>query len=103
MTAPIANLTSSDLKKQSQFAPARIGAKPYVKGDYGNITALSARKNKANQSQYADLRSEIRSSKSEIRNKIKTVEAGREIGIIKRKRISYEPEVKYAFESSQFR
>jgi hypothetical protein len=52
MTVPIANLTSSDLKKQSQFAPARIGAKPYIKGDYGNITALSAQKNKANQSQF---------------------------------------------------
>jgi hypothetical protein len=43
------------LKKQSQFAPARIGVKPYIKGDYGNITALSARKNKANQSQFINV------------------------------------------------
>jgi hypothetical protein len=29
-------IAKRNLKKQSQFAPARIGAKSFVKGDYGN-------------------------------------------------------------------
>jgi hypothetical protein len=37
-----------DLKKQSQFAPARIGAKSLVKGDYGNKPACGAEKYKPN-------------------------------------------------------
>jgi hypothetical protein len=28
-----------DLKKQTQFVPARIGAKSYMKGDYDNNPA----------------------------------------------------------------
>ena len=40
----------------------------YMKGDYEEITAVWARKNKANQSQYAGLRPEIRNTKPEIRN-----------------------------------
>ena len=45
-------LTEIDLKKQSQFVPARIGTKSYMKGDYVNKTAFGAKKNKANQSQF---------------------------------------------------
>ena len=41
-----------DLKKQSQFVPALMGATSIVKKDYGNIPAGVARKNKANQSQF---------------------------------------------------
>ena len=41
-----------DLKKQSQFVPAPIGATSFVKGDYGNTPALGAEENKANQSQF---------------------------------------------------
>ena len=37
-----------DQKKQSQFVPARIDAKSYMKGDYGDKTAIGAEKNKAN-------------------------------------------------------
>ena len=40
-----------DLKKQSQFAPALIGAKSYLKGGYDNIPAGRIKENKANQSQ----------------------------------------------------
>jgi hypothetical protein len=40
------------LKKQSQFVPARIGAKSYMKGDYDNNPAGGGEKNKANQSQF---------------------------------------------------
>jgi len=36
------------LKKQSQFAPARMGAKSYVKGEYGKKPARGAEENKAN-------------------------------------------------------
>ena len=28
------------LKKQSQYAPAKVGANTFVKGDYGNIPAF---------------------------------------------------------------
>jgi hypothetical protein len=42
----------SDLKKQSQFAPARTGAKSFVKGDYGNRPGCGAERNKAKQSQF---------------------------------------------------
>jgi hypothetical protein len=40
------------LKKQSQFAPARIGAKSFVKGNYENISRRGLRENKAEQSQF---------------------------------------------------
>jgi hypothetical protein len=40
-----------DLKKQSQFASGAIGAKSYLKGDYGNMPARGDQKNKAKQSQ----------------------------------------------------
>jgi hypothetical protein len=36
------------LKKQSQFAPARMGAKSYMKGDYEDKPARGAEENKAN-------------------------------------------------------
>ena len=36
------------LKKQSQFVPARNDANSFLKGNYGNIPASGARKNKAN-------------------------------------------------------
>jgi hypothetical protein len=39
------------LKKQSQFAAAITGAKPFAKGDYGNKPTGRDEKNKANQSQ----------------------------------------------------
>jgi hypothetical protein len=45
-------MTEPNLKKQSQFAPARIGAKSLVKGDYGNRPACGAGKNKPKQSQF---------------------------------------------------
>jgi hypothetical protein len=45
-------LTEHDLKKQSQFAPARIGAKSVVKGGYGNKPRCGVEKNKAKQSQF---------------------------------------------------
>jgi hypothetical protein len=48
-------LTECDLKKQSQFEPARIGAKSFEKGDYSNKPASGAEKNKANQSQFERL------------------------------------------------
>jgi len=41
----------SDLKKQSQFAAAHLGAKPLIKGDYNNMPAIGDEENKANQSQ----------------------------------------------------
>jgi len=41
----------ADLKKQSQFAPAHLAAKPLMKGDYGNNPAAGVEENKANQSQ----------------------------------------------------
>jgi len=40
------------LKKQSQFAPAQIGAKSFMKGNYDNIAAGGDEKNKAKQSQF---------------------------------------------------
>jgi len=36
------------LKKQSQFAPAPIGVKSFLKGDYDNKPASGAEENKAN-------------------------------------------------------
>jgi hypothetical protein len=36
------------LKKQSQFAGGQIGVKSYLKGDYGKISLIGARENKAN-------------------------------------------------------
>ena len=44
--------TLSDLKKQSQFAAAHLGAKPLMKGDYDNIPASGDEENKANRSQF---------------------------------------------------
>ena len=41
-----------DLKKQSQFAPAQVGAKSFMKEDYDNIAAGEVKKNKAKQSQF---------------------------------------------------
>ena len=41
----------SDLKKQSQFAPAQIDVTSYVKGDYENKPRGGPRANKAKQSQ----------------------------------------------------
>jgi len=40
------------LKKQSQFAPAQVGTKSFMKGDYDNIAAGGVKKNKAKQSQF---------------------------------------------------
>ena len=42
---------NGDLKKQSQFAPAIMGATSFMQGDYGNMSAGGAEENKANQSQ----------------------------------------------------
>jgi hypothetical protein len=42
---------NNDLKKQTQFAPALIGATSFVKGDYDNIQVHGIEENKANQSQ----------------------------------------------------
>ena len=39
---------NSDLKKQSQFTPDVMGAKPFMKGGYGNIPAGGNAGNKAN-------------------------------------------------------
>jgi len=41
-----------DLKKQSQFAPARMRVTSFLKGDYGNKPAIGAEENKAKQSQF---------------------------------------------------
>jgi hypothetical protein len=49
---PNAHLSEPDLKKQSQFVLAQIGAKAFMKGDYGNIPRGGLRKNKAKQSQF---------------------------------------------------
>jgi len=43
-----------DLKKQSQFAVVQLGAKSYIKRDYGNIPAGGCDENKANQTQFRD-------------------------------------------------
>jgi len=40
------------LKKQTQFVPARIGVKSYMKGDYDNKPASGAEENKAKQTQF---------------------------------------------------
>ena len=40
-----------DLKKQTQFAQALMGATSFMKGDYGNKAAIGIEENKANQSQ----------------------------------------------------
>jgi hypothetical protein len=45
-------MSKRNLKKQSQFAPALIGATSFVKGDYDNKPACGAEENKANQSQF---------------------------------------------------
>jgi hypothetical protein len=42
----------SYLKEQSQFAPARIRAKSFVKGDYDNKQGCGVEKNKPKQSQF---------------------------------------------------
>jgi hypothetical protein len=41
------------LKKQTQFAPERFGAKSYMKRDYDNVPVCGIEENKANQSQFA--------------------------------------------------
>jgi hypothetical protein len=38
----------NNLKKQSQFAPAQVDAKSFVKGDYDNKPAIGDGENKAN-------------------------------------------------------
>ena len=40
------------LKKQSQFAPAQVGAKSFMKGNYDNKSAGGDEKNKPKQSQF---------------------------------------------------
>jgi len=67
MTALKEQLNGYDLKKQSQFAGGQIGVRSYLKGDYDNITACGARKNKAKQSQSPGFarKSEARIPKSE--------------------------------------
>jgi hypothetical protein len=40
-------IANTSLKKQSQLVPDLIGAKSFVKGDYGNKPARAAEKNKA--------------------------------------------------------
>jgi hypothetical protein len=40
-----------DLKKQTQFAPAQVDVKSFMKGDYDNKPAGRIEENKANQSQ----------------------------------------------------
>ena len=52
MTEPEAYITDHDLKKQSQSAPAEIGTKSFMKGDYDNKPASGVEENKANQSQF---------------------------------------------------
>ncbi len=48
-SAVLANsAVNRNLKKQSQFVPARNDANSFLKGNYGNIPASGARKNKAN-------------------------------------------------------
>jgi hypothetical protein len=42
----------SDLKKQSQFAPALIGVTSFMKGDYGNTPVGGVEENKAKQTQF---------------------------------------------------
>jgi len=56
-----------NLKKQSQFAGGRNGVNSFLKGNYGNISILGARKNKAKQSQSPAFgrKSEARNPKSE--------------------------------------
>jgi len=44
----------ADLKKQSQFAVVQLGAKSYIKRDYGNIPAGGCDENKAKQIQFRD-------------------------------------------------
>jgi hypothetical protein len=41
-----------DLEKQSQFAVVQLGAKSYIRRNYGNIPAGGCDENKANQSQF---------------------------------------------------
>jgi hypothetical protein len=53
-------MKKTNLKKQSQFAPALMGATSFVKGDYDKITGLRSRRK---QSQYAGLWPEILSTK----------------------------------------
>ena len=55
--------TDSVLKKQSQFDGEQNDVRAYMKGYYGIITLVGARKNKAKQSQYAGRWPEIRNTK----------------------------------------
>jgi hypothetical protein len=48
MTDSKAHLTEYDLKKQSQFAPARIGALSAIVMVYGDFSGPEQRENKAN-------------------------------------------------------
>ena len=75
-----------------------MGLSVYMKGDYEEFYALKAAKNKANSKPIKANQSQFSPSRW-----LKSVEAECEIGIIKRKQKCYEMEIKYAFESSQFR
>ncbi len=44
-------MDEGDLKKQTQFDPALMGATSFMEGDYGNMPAGGVEENKANQSQ----------------------------------------------------
>jgi len=44
----------SDLKKQSQFGVVQLGARSYLKRDYGDIPAGGAEENKANRTRFHD-------------------------------------------------
>jgi len=56
-TTPEANVPAEkkcDLKKQTQFVPGEIDAKPFVEGDYDNLPVNGDEENKANLSQLQD-------------------------------------------------
>ena len=44
----VMRIAERNLKKQSQFSKGNLSLSIYMKGNYGNIHALKARKNKAN-------------------------------------------------------
>ena len=53
-TADSVKMRKRNLKKQSQFAPARIGANSFIKGNYGNKPACGGEENKAKKTNLAD-------------------------------------------------
>jgi len=64
--SPPAQRCRSDLQKQSQFSPARIGTSPYTGKDYSNTPSVGASGNRANQSQTQRPRQPFPLVKSEI-------------------------------------